>query len=77
MDRVAKVKNGTNVERVILPSRVVKIGVNKRTGQSRGYAFVEFESRAEAEIAYKSFQVGFLAPSELTSYRTMKSKAAA
>jgi len=43
MDRVAKVKN-------------VKIGINKRTGQSRGYAFVEFETRTDAETAYKSFQ---------------------
>jgi len=43
MDRVGRVKK-------------VTVGYNRRTGQSSGYAFVEFESRRDAELAFDEFQ---------------------
>jgi RNA recognition motif-containing protein len=42
MDRVGRVK------------RVI-IGQDKRTGRSRGFAFVEFETRKDAEYAYDKY----------------------
>jgi len=43
MDRAGRVKN-------------VHVGVNRRTGQSKGFAFVEFETKEDAEEAFKRFQ---------------------
>jgi RNA recognition motif-containing protein len=33
----------------------VKLGTNRNTGQSKGFAFVTYESRADAEEAYEKF----------------------
>ncbi len=38
------------------PLKNVTIGINKRTGQSKGYAFVEFEDRRDAEDAYERYR---------------------
>jgi RNA recognition motif-containing protein len=43
MDRVGRVRN-------------VTIGWNRRTNQSRGYAFVEFADRRDAEAAFDKFR---------------------
>ncbi len=37
------------------PLKNVTIGINKRTGQSKGYAFVEFDDRRDAEDAYERY----------------------
>lgn len=37
------------------PVRNITIGINRRTGQSKGYAFVEFEHRHDAEDAFDRF----------------------
>lgn len=31
--------------------RNITVGINRKTGQSKGYAFIEFESRKDAEDA--------------------------
>jgi RNA recognition motif-containing protein len=36
--------------------KFVKVGFNQRTGQSKGYAFVEFEHRRDAEEAFYKYQ---------------------
>ncbi|EGC29055.1 hypothetical protein DICPUDRAFT_23957, partial [Dictyostelium purpureum] len=30
----------------------INVGFDKRTGQSKGYAFVEFENKADADAAF-------------------------
>jgi RNA recognition motif-containing protein len=34
----------------------VTVGITRRTGQSKGYGFVEFESRQDAEVAFEKYQ---------------------
>eukprot|EP01092_Planopodium_desertum_P016250 TRINITY_DN8_c0_g1_i1.p1 TRINITY_DN8_c0_g1~~TRINITY_DN8_c0_g1_i1.p1 ORF type:complete len:132 (-),score=4.11 TRINITY_DN8_c0_g1_i1:3-398(-) len=37
----------------------IVVGINKRTGESKGYAFVEFTERKDAEEAYNKYK-GYL-----------------
>ena len=37
------------------PIRNITVGFNRRTGQSKGYAFVEFEHRHDAEDAFDRY----------------------
>jgi len=36
--------------------KTVTVGVTRRTGQSKGYGFVEFENRQDAEVAFEKYQ---------------------
>jgi len=36
--------------------RNIKVGMNHRTGESKGYCFVDFENRRDAEDAYDRYQ---------------------